>query len=221
MPVNPNEFSITHPSTNTKYNVLGIGEIIIPREPGLRIITWESWFPGSDDSPYVLTAGNFRDPEFLVDMFNGYKESQETTRLIVNRYDDQGITFDTNIQVTVEDFEIIEKGGEPSDIYYNVTLSEYRPYNAQVVAIVPTSTNTATAATTTQRATDTGALSVGDSVKASGTYYYDSYGASPTGKANNLTTTITRIVSSPKSGQSYPYHIGHYGWLTKGQLTKI
>ena len=57
-------------------------------------------------------------------------------------------------------------------------------------------------------------MRVGASVVANGRYYYDSYGGRPYGTANSLSTTVTRIVS----GNPYPIHIGHYGWVQESQL---
>lgn len=230
IPVNPNEFTITYPVTNNTYNVLDIGDIIVPREPGLRVISWEGVLPADDQETFVLTSGGFKEPSYYQDLFRGYMENQSKPRLIINRFDENGTLFDTNIQVVITNFDAIERGGEVGDIYYNITCTEYRNYSAEQVSIVTApASNTATVATTPQRQVDDGVLKVGDEVIANGTYYYTSYGDSPTGSRSNLRTTITRIVSSPKAGQNYPYHIGHttngqqfiFGWLQKSQLRKV
>lgn len=220
IPVNPEEYTISYPENNTTYNVLDIGEVIVPREPGLREISWEGFFPGNSADPYVVTSGGFRDPKYYINLFNTYKVNGSKPRFIVNRYNEDGGTiFDTNIQVLVGDFDIIEKGGETGDFYYSISLSEYKPIEIEQVSITLTAPKTATAASTPQREKDSGVLSVGDSVIANGTYYYSSYGDSPTGSRSNLRTTITRIVTQTAS-QPYNYHIGQYGWLKKNQLTK-
>jgi hypothetical protein len=57
-------------------------------------------------------------------------------------------------------------------------------------------------------------LRVGASVVVNGEYCYDSTGSKPHGTANNLSTTVTRIVS----GAAYPVHVGSYGWVAESQL---
>ena len=54
----------------------------------------------------------------------------------------------------------------------------------------------------------------GASVIANGVYCYDSGGGKPHGHANNLNTTVKRIVN----GRPYPILIGSYGWTTASQL---
>ena len=66
----------------------------------------------------------------------------------------------------------------------------------------------------TARAVETPVLRVGAPVIVNGEYCYDSYGARPHGTASDLNTEVTRIVS----GNPYPVHVGHYGWVRESQL---
>ena len=36
IPVNPEEIEIKYPSNNKEYEVLGVGQIVVPRKPGLK-----------------------------------------------------------------------------------------------------------------------------------------------------------------------------------------
>jgi len=221
IPINPQEYTIKYPSDNTRYNVLGLGEIIIPRLPKLQQISWESYFPGAENDTLALISGGFKPPEFYIDTFKKYQASEEPVRFIANRVMEDGeAIFDTNIQVIVEDFEASEKGGETGDFYYRISLSNYRDYTPQKVTIRPVENNTVSATATEQRKVPNDVITVGDTVIANGRYWYTSYGESPFGNANNTTTTVTRIVQSPKSGQSYPVCIGNLGWLQMSQLKK-
>ncbi len=123
-----------------------------------------------------------------------------------------------NMKCIVSNFEIKDKGGEPKDIYYSLAvIKEYRSYAPKVVSILttpaPGQTNTE-ASTETARAVETPVLRVGAPCVVNGEYCYDSYGGKPHGTANNLNTTVTRIVS----GNPYPIDVGSYGWVTESQL---
>lgn len=221
LPVNPEEYTIGSTSDNSRYHVLDIGEVVVPSGAGPRSISWESFFPGDPSEPYVLTAGSFKAPSYYISLLQGYQNKKKKVRFIANRCLEDGTSLqDTNIKVIVESFEVTEKGGETGDFYYKITLTEYRSFSPQVVEIIDKGGDEAGAASTPQREEPDGEISVGTSVVASGKYYYSSYGDSPTGTANSLKTTVTRIVGSPASGQGYPYHIGQYGWLKKSQLRK-
>ena len=212
LPVNPDEIEISHPSDNKDYDVLGIGQIVVQRRPGLQEVTWECFFPSSTDDPYVNSGA--LDPETYVERIQRAMKQRIKGRLIITR---SGL-FDTNMRCIVSDFKTIDKGGEPGDIYYEITLREYRSYAPQTVQIVttpPAGTEQAAQVTTEeQRPVETPVLRVGASVIANGKYWYDSYGSKPFGTANNLQTTVTRIVD----GNPYPVHIGSYGWLSASQL---
>lgn len=224
IPVNPQSYTITYPTDNTKYNILDLGEINRIREPGLAIIQWDSYLPANTNEPFVLTTGNFRPPAYYIEQITKFMKSKEPVRFIANRINEQGQPiFDTNIQVSIEEFEQLEQGGETGDFYYSISLLEYREFNPQIVNLVAPATVTAptTATNTEQRDVPKTQICVGDTVIANGRYYYDSYGSNPYGNASNLEIQVTRIVANPKSGQNYPYHIGQRGWLKLDQLRKV
>ena len=96
-------------------------------------------------------------------------------------------------------------------------FQEYRAYAPKTVTIITTPAAPAApaqAAAETPRPVETPVLRVGASVIVNGAYCYDSYGSKPHGTANNLNTTVTRIVSA----NPYPVHVGHYGWVKESQL---
>ena len=213
IPVNPEEISIKYPSDNKDYDVIGIGQVVVPRKPALKEISWESFFPASTSDPYV--DADAYDPDEYVDWFENAMKKNQKVRLIITR----DRLYDTNIRCIVSDFETTDKGGEPGDMYYSVTLREFRDYSPETVSIITAPAETAAdqnveATSEADRPVETPVLRVGASVIANGQYWYDSYGAKPFGTANNISTTVTRIVE----GNPYPVHIGSYGWVTADQL---
>lgn len=213
IPVNPEEIEIKYPSNNKEYEVLGTGQIVVPRKPGLKEISWESFFPGDLSAPYVNSGA--KSVETYVKRLEKAMKNKMTGRLIISRSD----LYDTNMRCIVSNFETKDKGGEPDDMYYSITLLEYRDYSPRTVSIVTTpaateSASQADAVTESQREIDTPVLRVGATVVVNGEYCYDSYGGTPHGIANNITTTVTRIVE----GNPYPILVGSYGWVQESQL---
>lgn len=211
IPVNPEEIEIQHPSDHKTYSVLEKGEIVVPRRPSLQVVSWESFFPGHSSDPYVNRGA--KDPEFYDRYLREALENRTVGRLIITR----SALYDTNIRCIVSDYQTTDKGGEPEDIYYSLELKEYRDHKPKTVAVIaePAADQPqAEVSAETERPVETPVLRVGASVIANGQYWYDSYGSKPFGTANNLSTTITRIVE----GNPYPIHVGHYGWLKESQL---
>lgn len=210
IPVNPEEIEINIPSNNKEHEVLGVGTVVIPRKPGLKVVSWESFFPADRSEPYVNSGA--KSPKAYVDAIEKAMKEKQIGRLIISR---SGL-YDTNMRCVVSDFTTNDQGGEPKDMYYSIELQEYRNYAPKTVVILSetASGESAQAAAEEQRPVETPALRVGAPVIANGKYWYDSYGSKPFGTANNLSTTVTRIVE----GNLYPVHVGHYGWLTADQL---
>ena len=65
LPVNPEQLPVEKDNANDEYNVLGIGPIMVPRIPKLRVVTISSFFPGRL-FPGVLTSNGFQPPEFYI-----------------------------------------------------------------------------------------------------------------------------------------------------------
>ena len=83
LPVNPEEIEIKYPTDHKTYSVIGIGEIVVPRKPSLKVVSWESFFPGSLDDPYV--NGNAKSPDGYVEYFEKALKKKQKCRLIISR----------------------------------------------------------------------------------------------------------------------------------------
>ncbi len=212
IPVNPENIEVKYPTDNKEYNVLGVGPIVVPRRPALKEVSWESFFPGDTSAHYVNSGVD--DPEDYVKAIEKAMKAKQKVRLIISR---SGL-YDTNMRCLISDFKTEDKGGEPGDVYYSIEFQEYRDYSPRVVSIVTTPATSEIPQTEAvmeqERPVETPVLRVGAAVVVNGTYCNDSNGGKPHGTANNLNTTVTRIVE----GSPYPVHVGSYGWMTAEQL---
>ena len=138
LPVGPAKIDTSYKTDNKHYDVLGIGEIVVPRLPKLKTWEWESLFPAYDRQPFVMNqgAGNFSSADSYVKFFDLSQQKKTVLRLIINRTfglqmpdNSPPPTFlPTNTTVIVEDFVLTEKGGEIGDLYYKITFCEYRQF---------------------------------------------------------------------------------------------
>jgi hypothetical protein len=164
-------------------------------------------FVSNNDEPF--TDGSIT-PKTFVKTLKRAKDNRTKGRLIITR---SGL-FDTNIRCIIEDFDVIDKGGEPDDIYYSIKLKEYRDYSAQSVTFVnQTEDNTAQATATAERPIETPVLRVGAQVIVNGPLCYDSAGNPPWAAASGLSATVMRI----ETGQLYPIYVGS-GWVQESEL---
>lgn len=210
IPVNPEKIEIKYPTDHKEYDVLGLGKIVIPKKPGLKEISWECFFPSGKSEAYVNSGA--KSPESYVKSMEKAMKSKQIGRIIITRSE----LYDTNMRCIISDFKTIDKGGETGDIYYSIALQEYRNYGPKTLSIITTSEaeQKAEVAAEEERPVETRSLRVGAPVVVNGKYWYSSYGNKPFGTANNLSTTVTRIVE----GSPYPICVGSYGWVQENQL---
>ena len=213
LPVNPEEIDVKCPTDHKTYDIIGVGEIVVPGKPSLKEVSWESFFPGDRQAAYVNSGA--KAPSYYLKYFENALKKKQICRLIITRSGGS----DTNMKCIVSNFETKDKGGEPKDIYYSLELQEYRSYAPKVVSIIKspaegTGQTSAEASTEIPRAVESPVLRVGATVIVNGEYCYDSYGGRPHGMANNLSTTVTRIVS----GNPFSVHVGSYGWVQESQI---
>lgn len=225
LPVNPEEIEVTHPTVDKTAEIAGVGEILIPQKPGLREITFNSFFPGYDD-PYVH---DYRNPRTLAKAFEKAWKNRTKCRLIIAR----SIDYDTNMQCVISDWKASDRGGEPDDLYYSVTFREYRSYGVAQMTVVSgaasgepganlTSADGAvsqvvTVSTTTVREMDSPQMVVGASITLNGAYYSDPEAGQEIGTASGDTATLTRI----DSGRNAPYYVQGLGWFKSDAVALV
>lgn len=227
LPVNPEKLPVERDNANTDYNVLGLGPIMVPRIPALRVVTISSFFPGRVFSG-VLTSGGFQPPEFYIQFFRSAMVDKAPILYTPVRYYENGEPFatsDTGMMVLVTQFNTEERGGETGDFYYDLTLTEYKDYSPQTMQVQQAATTTTPAVVTLSPAREIpqGQLYAGAVCVANGQYYYTSLGDSPYGTANGQRVIISRIVDKSRP---YPYHVttesgGALGWMAAGSLQVV
>ena len=83
LPVNPEEIEIKNPTDHKTYDVIGVGEIVVPRKPSLKEVSWESFFPGDRQAVYV--NGRAKSPSYYLKYFEKALKKKQICRLIITR----------------------------------------------------------------------------------------------------------------------------------------
>lgn len=219
LPVNPASLAVESAGNNETVEIVALGEINILRQKKLKTVKVECFFPAevNQNAPYVLTSGQFKEPQFYVDFFEKIRDDKKPVRFIVT---DTKI----NMLVGIESFVPALNAGD-DDTSYTLELKEYRPYAPKVVtiqapAVVANAQQQAPTATTNEQRQPAG-FAIGDEVTVSGNYWYSSYGDNPHGTFNNFRGKISHIVADKT--RKYRYHIttltgGYRGWVAESQM---
>ena len=135
LPVAPPEMTTKINGRNETIVLMNDGEINIIKKPGLTDIDFEVLLPNVK-YPFSVYPNGFQPATFYLDKLEKLKVSRQPFQFTVNRMMPNGnMLFDTNMTVTIEDYEIKESADNGFDITVSITLKQYRAYGNKKVTI--------------------------------------------------------------------------------------
>lgn len=193
LPVNPSKLPDEKDNENGEYNVLGIGPIMIPRTPKLRVVSISSFFPGRNIPGLVV--GTFQPPDYYVSFFQSAMDNRSVLVYTPVRYYPDGTPFmtgATGFECIVTKFTHEDRGGEVGDIYYDLEITEYRDYSPISMQIASPGSSGSASAASSGGAAAASALSATRSASSTAT------AASPSA-SQHTTTTYTATAQPSRS----------------------
>ena len=138
-PITPGELTIKVGSRNETVDLINEGEINILKSPSLTEVEFDARFP-MRKYPYSKTHENFKT---YYDFFKTLKENKKSFRFIVARTTPGGTrTWDTNLQMTLEELKFEESADEGDDVIVSFSLKQYKPYGVQTISVSAYTTST-------------------------------------------------------------------------------
>lgn len=214
LPINPEELKVQFPGDNKSVTLTGPGEYTILQKRKLAKVSVASWLPETDWFAGIRTSGQFKTAKVYDDLFKSVMENEEYMRFIVT-----GI--DINMLVSVESYDSRHEAGDHEDIYFSLSLKEYKPQQALVISTETTAllsvgggSNGNTSVSTQTRFT------VGSLCLARGPAYPDTN----SNDSNRLISRATVKVTYISVGGLHPYQIASsgsgtwIGWVDESTL---
>ncbi|AVK85262.1 peptidoglycan-binding protein [Lysinibacillus sp. B2A1] len=154
------QFPVAPPELSTKINgrnetivLLNDGEVNVIKKPGLTDIEFEVLLPNVK-YPFAVYTNGFQPATFYLEKLEKLKVDDKPFQFIVNRMMPNGnLLFDTNMTVTIEDYEIIESAENGFDVTVRISLKQYKAYGNKRIVTKPATassnaSNTSNTATT-------------------------------------------------------------------------
>ena len=170
----PAKLTVKIKGKNKTLTLLNEGEINFLRTPGLSEIVLPVTLS-------MLTGS--RSPSYYMGVLERLKTSKGTTQFIlVRRSPDGRRLFDTNMTVSVEDYNITEDAKEGLDVSVDINLKQWRSYGTKTAKVEQPSTDTGKQTVTVEKGDTLWAISA--KYYGAGAQYTKIYGAN-TDKISN------------------------------------
>lgn len=145
LPVPPAKMTVKVNNKNKSINLINEGEVNIIKAQGLTEISFDARLPNQNypfadyDTSFSssltsqLTGSNFsfKKADYFLDNFKTSKLSNLPVRLIITRMRNWQLLFDTNMLVTLEDYNIDEDADNGFDLVVPLRFKQYRPYGTK------------------------------------------------------------------------------------------
>lgn len=124
LPVNPPSLEVKSPFGISDVDITQLGEFSVFGERGLAEFSLSAFFPNIYNPSYCEYA-DYPLPTECVRIIEGWRDKRKPLRLVIT-----GSVI--NYAVTIRDFSYdIQRAGSAGDIYYSLTLKEYRFIDAK------------------------------------------------------------------------------------------
>lgn len=155
LPIAPSKLNIKIKNQNKTLNLINDGEVNILKKAGLTEISFDGRFPQTK-YPYAIYPNGFKSAEFFLNKLESLKQSQEPFQFIVSRTTPGGnLLFDTNIRVSIEDYEMKENAEDGLDVTVSIKLKQYKDYGLKNPVAKFTENKTILSVTNTRTVTKT------------------------------------------------------------------
>lgn len=124
-PVNPEEITIRRDKQFETVNILSLGEVDVPQKEKVREISFSSFFPKHYDGNYCIYE-YLPDPQSAMNQLTALMNDKQPVQLIISH-------TAVNVLVTLSSHQSTFRGGEPGDVYFDVTFRTYREMKVKPV----------------------------------------------------------------------------------------
>jgi len=137
MPVAPGKLQLKIKGKNKTLTLVNDGEINLLKLPGLTDITVDLLLPMLPGYSFAAYPGGFRPPDYYMGMLEGWILERTPVQLIIGRATPGGkLLFDSNITVSVENYDIIEDAANYPDVNVSLALKQYIYFATKTAQII-------------------------------------------------------------------------------------
>lgn len=138
VPITPSKLTVKIKGSNKTLTLVNEGELNVLRSPSLSEISFEMVLPMLGQYSF---AAEYQRPNVYLSFLEEHMVNKEPFQFIVNRVTPTGeMLFDTNMKVSIEDYNIVENATSGFDMTVSVNLKQYVYYATKIVTVTKPST---------------------------------------------------------------------------------
>lgn len=145
-PVTPGKLQMNINGTNKTLTLVNEGEVNLIKTSGLTDLSTEVLLPALTDYPFATYINGFQNPSYYLEQLEEWKQQKNpvTFKMLRTSPDGKTLLWDTNISVTIEEYQIIEDAeNQGMDVVVKISMKEYREWGAKKLVVKKTSKKTA------------------------------------------------------------------------------
>ena len=145
-PVVPSDVKLKIKNQNKTITLINDGEVSQLKTPGLTDISFKLLLPQLQRYPFAAYPNGFRRAEYYLGVLERLKTGKEPFQFILSRTYGRTSLYDTNMTVSLEDYEIQESASYGSDVMVEVKLKQAKIPTTKTldIKVEPEGTKTAT-----------------------------------------------------------------------------
>lgn len=130
LPITPSKLDTKINNNNKTMTLLNDGEINILKAPGLTEVSFDFMIP---QVKYPFSNVDLKDADYYLEKLEKLKVNKKPFRFIVLRLTQGNKSlFDTNMNVSLEDYTIKEEASNGIDLVVSVKLKQYKNYSTKI-----------------------------------------------------------------------------------------
>jgi LysM repeat protein len=135
-PIAPSKLQLKIKNQNKTMNLINEGQINILKEAGLTEISFDLLLPNVK-YPFATYKSGFKRAKSFLEKIEKMKSKKKPFQFIVTRTLPNGkMLFDTDMKVSLEDYDIKEDSKQGFDVLVSIKLKQYKDYGTKICKIV-------------------------------------------------------------------------------------
>ncbi len=153
-PIAPEKLQVKVNNKNKTLVLINEGEINILKKAGLTDIKFDLLLPNVK-YPFAVYKSGFQNARYFLDYLEKLKVDQEPFKFkVIRRFPNGKMIFDTNMKVSLEDYNANENARQGFDVLVSIKLKQFKDYGTKTCNVKIVDSKPKIAPPTPERQTD-------------------------------------------------------------------